>query len=321
MSTHRVDVVRLGAIEKHPNADSLGLVQIGGYVCAVRLGDFHEGDLAAYIEPDYVVPASEPFAFLGDKRRIKVKRLRGVYSQGLLIRAPEGAAEGDDVMGLLGIVRYEPPEPASTAGEDASPPTGFFPVYDVEPLRKYPGVFAEGEHVIVTEKIHGCSARFVFLDGVLHLGSRTRWKKAGVPTVWSRVVEQNAGIGEWCRAYPGRALYGEVYGQVQDLKYDHDAGRLSFRVFDVWSDGAWLERSSSAWQDAMHFCEVVPLLYNGGFDAERIYSLAEGQSTIAGHVREGCVVRALPERLAEFAPGQVERAQLKVVGNGYLERA
>ena len=48
MSTHSVDVVRIAEIAKHPNADSLGLVRVFGYTCAVRLGDFHPGDLVAY---------------------------------------------------------------------------------------------------------------------------------------------------------------------------------------------------------------------------------------------------------------------------------
>src|SRR5438046_3480508 len=109
-STHKVEVVRIERIEKHENADTLGIVNVfGGYPCCVRLGDFKEGDLAAYIPPESVCPATEPFAFLGDHRRIKVKRLRGVYSLGLLIHAPAGSKEGDDVAAALGVTHYEPP--------------------------------------------------------------------------------------------------------------------------------------------------------------------------------------------------------------------
>jgi hypothetical protein len=71
MSTHEVRVHRINEIEKHPNADRLGLVRIDGFTAIVRLGDFKPGDLAAYIEPDYVVPDLEQFTFLKGKLRIR----------------------------------------------------------------------------------------------------------------------------------------------------------------------------------------------------------------------------------------------------------
>jgi RNA ligase (TIGR02306 family) len=125
MSTHRVEVVKLGPVRKHPNADSLGLVDVWGYTCAVRIGEWKTGDLAAYIEPDYVVPDDERFAFLKGHRRIKPVRLRGQWSQGLLVRPPDGAVEGDDVMAALGVERYEPPEPRQLGARLGNPRTDF----------------------------------------------------------------------------------------------------------------------------------------------------------------------------------------------------
>ena len=80
MSTHKVEVVSINEIERHPNADSLDLVRIYGFTAIVRLGQFKPGDLAVYIEPDYVVPDNEQFAFLKGKTRIRAMKLRGVWS-------------------------------------------------------------------------------------------------------------------------------------------------------------------------------------------------------------------------------------------------
>lgn len=138
-STHTVKVVRIPDIEKHPNADSLGLVHLGGYQVVVKLGDFKPGDFALYIQPDSVVPEEPQYAFLWEGRapatddcsvpekyrRITVRKFRKEWSEGLLLPVENrsGSAfvrrgfkvlisgEGDDVAEFLGITHYQPPEP------------------------------------------------------------------------------------------------------------------------------------------------------------------------------------------------------------------
>jgi hypothetical protein len=53
------------------------------------------------------------------------------------------------------------------------------------------------------------------------------------------------------------------------------------------------------------------------FDLEAILRHAEGNSLIPGanHIREGVVIRPLKERTHL----EIDRVNLKVVGNGYLE--
>ena len=199
MSTHRVDVIRIAEIVRHPNADSLGLVQIDGFTAIVRLGDFQPGDLAAYIEPDYVVPDTEQFAFLQGKTRIKAKRLRGVWSQGLLVKAPPGAKEGECVMKQLGITRYEPPMvgvrrggPGSNLGNNGAErphhTLSSLTAYDLENWRRHNKALAPGEAVVITEKLHGANARMAWRGGRLWVGSRNQWKRSGEITRWQRLV-------------------------------------------------------------------------------------------------------------------------------------
>lgn len=52
MSEHKVDVVTV-KLEKHPNADSLSIVKVLGYTVCTRTAGWTDGQLAAYIEPDY----------------------------------------------------------------------------------------------------------------------------------------------------------------------------------------------------------------------------------------------------------------------------
>lgn len=383
-STHKVEVIRLGEISKHPNADTLGTSTIfDGYPVVVKLDQWKTGDLAAYVPPDSVVDALRPeFAFLLDPRhpervsvRIRTKRLRGIYSMGLLIPAPEGASEGDDVAERLGVTHYEPPMRSAkngsrpgghTDGGVESKPPPFNPSgYDLESFRRYGRAFREGEPVIITEKLHGANARFTYQDGTFYVGSRNRWLSrempdeleylrrraeralpdgkwlaSGIPVegeteaetlrrllnarpqkppTWWQVVDRYLTIEAWCRDNPGCVLYGEVYGPVQDMTYGER--EPAFAAFDVLETGPggppkWWD--AETFHAAMGDAEVptVPVLYRGPFlGIDHVLELAEGQSTLADHVREGCVVRPERERFEHAG-----RVHLKAVGNGYMER-
>lgn len=311
MSTHKVEVVPV-SLRPHPNADSLSIVSVWGYTVCVRTADWLGLDRGAYIPPDSVVDSSRPeFAFLAGHERIKVKKLRGVVSMGLLVRAPEGTEIGEDVMAALGVKHYEPPLHLSTEGEAAPAPSLHAPCYDVESARRYGHLFAEGEPVLVTEKIHGTSGRWLFDGERLHAASRSEWKREGA-SVWWRALEHCPWLGAWLRAHPGLVVYGEVFGQVQDLRYGRG---IDVAVFDILDKGRWLDAlEARAVGSALLW---VPVLAETVWRWPDIAQHAEGQSTLADHVREGCVVKPLVERTHP----EIGRVQLKIVGNGYLERA
>lgn len=316
MSTHRVEVVRIREISTHPNADALDLVRIHGYTCCIRRGEFREGDLAVYVEPDYVVDSSRPeFAFLAGRERIKVRRLRGIHSQGLLIKAPEGAVEGEDVMQRLGIQRYEPPMPLSTGGESERGPVGFRPAYDVDSWRRFREVFVPGEEVVVTEKIHGASARYAFDGGRMYVGSRTEWKKADEKNLWWIALARNPWIEPFCREHPDLTVYGEAFGRVQDLHYGAGKNDVFFRAFDLLRGDTWLPYDEMA--ELLPPEHRVPFVFRGAHGPE-IEALSEGASLVPGaaHLREGIVIRPVRERTHPT----IGRVQLKIVSNAYLER-
>lgn len=322
MSTFKVEVVKIPTFQKHPNADTLFITNIFSYpVIFSSKEGWKEGDLAAYVPVDAVVPMTEQWAFLGDSERshrIKAKKLRGVFSMGLLTRPPEGAKVGDDVASQLGIIKFEQPEPLSLGGENEKDP-GFIPCYtDIEGYRRYAHLLTAGEPVIVMEKLHGCNGRFVWHTetGRLWVGSRTCIKRFDESNLWWKVAKV-FNLETKLKLSPNKVFYGEVFGQVQDLRYDAGKNQYFLRFFDVYDIGTgkflnWSE-SKKIIEDAGLI--AAPLLFEGPWSLD-LLPLAEGKSTIANNVREGFVVRPQQERWNE----EVGRVILKCIGEGYYLR-
>jgi RNA ligase (TIGR02306 family) len=285
-----------------------------------------------------------------------------VLSFGLLVPAPEGSAAGDDVTETLGVTHWNPPEAGEEARCKTKKPPLFEPAdrvtapdvpfvkYDLEAGRKYARrLFVEGEQVLVTEKCHGQSSRYVFLNGTMHCSSRTQWKReypdyshvtvellagkvddetaqrivdrlrnspAKRDTLW-QALENAPSLRKFCEANAGIVVYGEVLG-VQDLKYGLRPGEVSFVAFDLMDAGRWVDGRESRARLGEAGVPQVPVLHDGPFDFDLACSLAEGATTVRGasHVREGCVVKLPKERQDE----NLGRACLKFVGCGYYER-
>lgn len=161
-ANHRVNVVRVGEILPHPNADKLELTHVEGYQLVIGKGNYKAGDLAVYIQPDSVVPQTDPFKFIWQdhvgidgtvpekRRRITVKRLRKEYSEGLLMPVTELGFQvgqhgemqglcfngkalevGQDVAELIGVTHYVPEfDRESTVADSLS--------FKNSPKRRYP---------------------------------------------------------------------------------------------------------------------------------------------------------------------------------------
>jgi RNA ligase (TIGR02306 family) len=320
-STHKVEVVPV-ILEKHPNADSLSIVKVFDYHVCVRTQDWVGVDKGAYVVPDSLVPNKGPFKFLfkpedneDKKYRVTVKKLRGVLSMGFLVPAPVNSKIGDDISDILGVTRYEPPEPMLIGGESVKPPELFAPIYDVDTMYRYAHCFVPNEQVIVTEKIHGTSARYTYHNGQIYCGSRTEWKKDSESNVWWKALRKHPELEEFLKLNPDIVVYGEVYGAVQNLKYGHQSGHVSFAVFDILKGSQWLNFSEA--KQLGKNLPWVPCIGITNFDLKLLKSMAEGCSLIPGvnHIREGVVVKPIHERTHP----EIGRVQLKIVSNAYLE--
>lgn len=308
MSTHAVNVIEISEVRPHENAERLEIVPIGGWQAVVKKGDFKPGDRAIYIQPDYSIPTARPeFAFLAregrERHRLRAVRLRGVLSFGLLIPLPAelaNSAVGANVMEALGIERYVP---AVQSGADTLPPEErpnvYAPAFDVESLANFPDVLISGEQVLVTEKIHGANARFLFSEGKFFVGSRTRWIAPDGAHVWRRALDAHPEIRAWCERHAETILFGEVFGNVQSLKYGRE-NAVSFAAFAALKNDTWISLPVLAETTAAHGVPMAPVLYQGPWDAAAILPMAEADSAVpgapAGHMREGIVIATSPER-------------------------
>lgn len=184
MSEWQPQIVKVEKVEKHPNADALSIATVlGNYPVITKLDQYKEGQLVSYIPIDSVVDTNHPsFSFL-EKPRIRARKLRGIYSQGLLVDVPdENLVEGDSVVDIFGLKKYVYVEeledilglddetkkyyhiPNYNIGQTKPkgrnalpPPTGWAaPYYDLESFRKHYKRFEIGEEIVVSEKIEGC---------------------------------------------------------------------------------------------------------------------------------------------------------------------
>ena len=339
MSTeHNVELITVAGLTRHPNADTLSVTQVDGRPVIVRTGDFNVGDAAIYLPVDTLVPVADArFAFLAARgvdangyHRVRATRLRGVFSMGLLIPASADVtqhAAGTEISSLLGTKVYEPGLNLGPGGDNERDP-GYMPVYtDVESWRKWaskPGVLEPGLYY-ATEKIHGANARYCYVDGRIWCGSRTGIKAKDPHSIWWRAAEVGGLEEKLARLGDRYAVFGEVYGQVQDLKYNVGPG-VRFAAFDVW------DRVNGGYVDAVRCSDLldgmdIPLVPrvgvltvapDGSYDAEKLREWSNGKSILgAGScIREGIVIRPVHERYHMM----LGRVILKLVGEDYMTR-
>jgi RNA ligase (TIGR02306 family) len=125
-----VSIRRIDQVWKHPGADRLDIVMIGGWQCVSQTGTFHVGDLGLFHEIDSFLPLTHPaYADMakgavkwtdltGTPRegyRVKTMKLRGEWSQGYLLPLKEFpelvgqdlTPEAQDFAELLGVLKRE----------------------------------------------------------------------------------------------------------------------------------------------------------------------------------------------------------------------
>lgn len=319
MSSLIVEVVRIDDIKEHPNADRLEIVVVKGWECIVQKGFYKIGDRVVYTPIDSVVPSG-----LSDKLdvtkylssgRVRTAKLRGIYSQGLIIpmtHVPnsDNLQIGDDVAETLGIAKFEPPIKVQMDGLHRVNEPRFIKYTDIENIKNFPNVLREGEEVAITEKLHGTNFRAANIDGEIHVGGhRINFKESDDNLYWkaSRIynLEEILGTGE--------QIFGEIYGfKIQKLAYGLK-NKFDVRSFDLIVNNKYVD-----YPQFKNYCEVnklpmVPELYVGKWHKD-LMKLADGKTMLANHVREGIVIRPIEERF----DGELGRVILKHVNEEYL---
>jgi len=336
-STFEIPVIKV-KLDPHNNADSLSIVRYMGYQIIVRSDEWKDGDLAAYVRPDSVVPVKPEWEFLEGKRRIRTRRFRGEWSHGLIVKSPLGAVEGDNVAKEMEIINYEPPSKnreggGSTQGnkswwtklkeylkELGVRPRGKYPHYDIEHLRRYIDLIQEDEEVIITEKIHGACSTYLwktsfFGTSKMYMRSRKLWKWPGTHW-WSKAYNNTPQLESFIKSHPQYTVYGEVFGSVQKLSYGKKSPH--FVAFDLWENETrtWMPQDRAHTLLESYDVPKVPILYTGPYKGlEHVTEVSNQDSVLASRfgvkkqLSEGCVVSSLKRRVI-----------LKVVSDRYMAK-
>lgn len=352
---------RVDSLAPIDGADFIEIVRIGGWQCVAKKGEFNPADLCVYFEVDSFLPIEERYEFLRkssykkvqdplqDARaegfRLKTMRLRKTLSQGLALPLsafsehpdlqiiPEGfrAADGkiygpgDDVTGLLGVEKYEPPVPASLSGQVKGMFPGFVKKTDeerIQNLTEYFDTYRELEFEC-TEKIDGSSMTVYRCDDdfgvcsrnldLLEDASNTLWKTARELELEQLLTESGRNL----------ALQGELAGEGIQKNPLKIRGQKYF-LFNIWDieKRAYLEPEER--QDIYAFLSArVPIEHVPVVEAklkvferfpsmEEMLEFATDRSLINEQVyREGVVFKSL-------TLVGVEVISFKAISNKYL---
>lgn len=347
MSQHICEVVAV-KLDKHPDADLLSIARIRGWQCVVKTEDFKNQPLGIYIPIDMVVPDTDEWKWL-ENRRVKTHKFRGAISQGLLIPAKKGMRIGDDVTEEVGAVRYVPKLPGNKTklrgGYSIAPPPGMVKYTEIENWKNYTGVFNPGDVVVVTEKIHGANARFALLDGKFYVGSHTmvrmpipdeptswigkKWlslmRKMELaplqrhPDSWQQLADKyhiEAKMRNFFGDHTDVIIFGEIYGpQVQScMPYGVAPGETQVAMFDMLLAGQYLGWTEMKAKFMMMGLPVVPELKIMEFGPD-VLKLVDGPAFAGKHIREGVVVRSWPNEEKDLKLG---RKIIKLISERYL---
>lgn len=309
-------VTEIKAIE---GADNIELAVVGGWNAITKKGEYSVDDLVVIATTDAVIPqelsdAMGVTSYLRKGGRVRTVKLRGVYSECLIIplsHTPyKGTVneyfEGRDMMEVMNIFKYEPPvvQVQLASGRKIkyhqNPNFGIY--YKFPNLKNVAGMFAEGDLVEITRKIHGTNARYgivkkaklslwdkvrkffgnewvdyeyVYGSHNVEKGSdsqgfyntdvwRTVAEKLNIKDrLWELVKEQGTAIiGE------GFIIYGEIYGAGIQKNYDYGLKDIEFAGFDVVIDGHYENVFYTEHTFNTLHLPHVPILYVGSWSQE-----------------------------------------------------
>ena len=288
-------VARINEIKEIPGADNIEQGVIGGWNAIIKKGEYKVDDLVVVATTDAVIPqelsdAMNVTNYLRKGGRVRTVKLRGVYSECLIIPfrfAKEAAKfantkwdEGEDLMDLLKIYKYEPPAvqvQLSSGRKIKYHQNQNFGIYYKFPnLKNVAGMFTEEDEVEITRKIHGTNARY----GIVKKNKLSIWDKVRKffgaeyidyeyvygshnvekgsdsqgfydTDVWRTIAEKyniREKLWDLFKMYKdyyhieeGIVLYGEIYGAGIQKNYEYGLKDIEFAGFDVTINGQYCD--------------------------------------------------------------------------------
>ena len=244
------------------------------------------------------------------------------FPLGILPKGVE-AVEGLDVTEVLGVVKYEPPIPASLAGQVKGPFPGFIPKTDetrVQVLQPVLDAFA-GTPCYVTEKLDGSSVTYYLYAGEFNVCSRNlNLLDDGRNSLWkvARTMEIEAKLRSlgW-----NACLQGEIIGEgIQGNKYKLKGQSVRFfSIFDI-DAYRFLDFAEFSTRLATLDLPLVPVLetaYRLEAEIPALVAKSVGKSVLNPDLqREGIVIRPLSEQITALE--SLGRVSFKAINPEFL---
>lgn len=244
----------------------------------------------------------------------------------------------------LNILKYEPPEkdqgqPTTRSTQPAKKKFQNINFKKYTKVPKYQDIinyFDDECEVCITEKIHGSNARFSYI-------------RSEAKTLWQKIKKLFGFLPEWQFVFGSHEvqlsnklltqdtnnvfaiiakrldlqnrlpkdiiIFGEIYGHKIQKNYEYGLkDSQDFILFDAYipSTKRWLNCFELIELNKTLNLQMVPILYKGKFDPEKVEKLASGPSVLypAQSIREGIVI----EKISDNG----ERNKIRLINNNYL---
>ena len=309
-------VGRIGEIRPIEGADNIELAIVNGWHAITKKGQHNVNEQVIIATTDAVIPLSISdelgvTGYLRKGQRVRTVKLRGVYSECLIMPLDllvfiDNINDGDDMMEMLGVIKYEPPVKMvemSVGGRKFKyhQNPNFHVYYKFPNLKNVPELFTEEDRVSITRKLHGTNARYgIVRKKNLSLWDRVRkffgnkWVEFEYvygshnvekgsdsqgfysTDVWRTIADEykiKEKLWEYVKEYfipqhfgSGIVIYGEIYGHGIQKNYDYGLKDIKFAGFDIEIDGKYQTFSNEQGIFDTLDLPKVELLYFGLWD-------------------------------------------------------
>jgi RNA ligase (TIGR02306 family) len=282
----------IGEIRPIEGADNIELAIVNGWNAITKKGEYEVGNKVVIATTDAVIPVELSdlmgvTGYLRKGQRVRTVKLRGVYSECLImsknaipdLRKYPTLTEGEDLMELLGIIKYEPPVKMvemSVGGRKFKyhQNPNFHVYYKFPNFKNVPDLFTEEDSVSITRKLHGTNARygivrkkklsildrikkffgykwveFDYVYGSHNVEKGSTSQGFYSTDVWRTVAEDykiQDKLWNYVKKYytperlgSGIVIYGEIYGQGIQKNYEYGLTDMRFAGFDVEVDSVY----------------------------------------------------------------------------------
>lgn len=336
-------------LEPIDGADNILCATIENRNVVVKKGELEVGDECVYIESDTIVPERPEFEFLRSRNfKVKIAKIRGVYSEGLalpisifsneemmkMMNYEEGGIPfgvGYDLTDRINVVKI--PEKAinyNGGGAIFGKPKGNFPpflrktdetsLYALKPqklLEKHKGKTVRG-----LEKLDGSSSSFYYRNGEFGVCSRNLeikedekgafWEVAIRKNLKEHMVELGRNLGVQAELI-GPGIQGNKYDLKQTDIYVHN-------IFDI--DKGWHvdaeEMDTIAEILGLNVCPTVHDFFELEHTYDQLMEMSENKSLVNPNVlAEGVVYRPRNEEYCDLIR---DRLSFKIISRKWKDK-